>query len=72
MPSIILVSGKLVAENIAVEHILESGELDSHTEALARLRRRCKLPEQDMFRSNDRLTEAGQGGSVVSLPRSRL
>jgi len=52
----ILVSRHLAADGIDVAHILESGELEPHVQALARLRRRLGMPEHDMFRSDEQLS----------------
>jgi uncharacterized protein (DUF488 family) len=52
----ILVSRHLSADNIHVEHILWSGELEPHTQALARLRRQLGIPEHDMFRGEQELS----------------
>lgn len=51
----ILVARALVTAGIDVQHILEDGRLESHGEALARLRREVKLPERDLFRGDAEL-----------------
>jgi uncharacterized protein (DUF488 family) len=52
----ILVSRHLAADNIQVEHILGSGELEPHPQALARLRRQLGIPEHDMLRDDEELS----------------
>jgi uncharacterized protein (DUF488 family) len=54
----ILVSRQLVMAGIDVTHILSTGELEPHAHAIARLRRELKIPEHDMFRSDDQLSDA--------------
>ncbi len=49
----ILVCRHLVIRGIAVQHILEDGQLESHDKALARLLKELGLPEGDLFRSRD-------------------
>ena len=49
----ILVSRHLVALGLDIEHIHQNGKLESHTDALTRLRRMLNLPEEDLFRSPD-------------------
>jgi uncharacterized protein (DUF488 family) len=53
----ILVSRQLVAVNIEVAHILASGEIESHGQALARLSRQLHVPETDMFRTRQQLLD---------------
>ncbi len=53
----ILVARQLAASGIEVVHILESGSLETHAEAIARLRRRLKIPENDMFRNDEQLSD---------------
>jgi len=53
----ILVARQLVANGIDVAHILETGLLETHAEAIARLRCRLKLPESDMFRRDEQLDD---------------
>jgi uncharacterized protein (DUF488 family) len=53
----ILVTRYLDALQIAVEHILEDGNLESHGKALSRLLRQLHLPEQDLFRSREEVIE---------------
>lgn len=53
----ILVARRLVADGVDVAHILESGALEAHAEAIARLRIRLKIPDQDMFRDEARLSD---------------
>ncbi len=53
----ILVARHLEGLNMIVEHILEDGSLESHKEALSRLLRQLKLPEQDLFRSREDMIE---------------
>jgi uncharacterized protein (DUF488 family) len=54
----ILVARQLAASGIDVAHILESGLLETHAEAIIRLRRRLKIPETDMFRNDEQLSDA--------------
>ncbi|MDD5468009.1 MAG: DUF488 domain-containing protein [Anaerolineales bacterium] len=49
----ILICRHLVAQGIAVKHILEDSQLESHDEALARLLKELGLPEGDLFQSRD-------------------
>jgi uncharacterized protein (DUF488 family) len=51
----ILVARHLSERGIDVQHILPGGELESHAEALKRLKRQLHLPEQDLFLSADEL-----------------
>jgi uncharacterized protein (DUF488 family) len=53
----ILVARRLVADGVYVVHILEAGMLETHAEAMARLRRRLKIPERDMFKSDGELDD---------------
>ncbi len=53
----ILVARRLVADGIDVAHILETGSLETHAEAVARLRCRLRIPEIDMFRSDGQLDD---------------
>lgn len=53
----ILVSRHLAAQNTEVGHILSSGQVESHAQALARLRRQLKVPETDMFRTERQLLD---------------
>jgi uncharacterized protein (DUF488 family) len=54
----ILVARHLESLHITVEHIMEDGSLESHVQALSRLLRHLKLPEQDLFRSRNDMIEA--------------
>ncbi|MFQ5482356.1 MAG: DUF488 family protein, partial [Nitrospinaceae bacterium] len=47
----ILVSRYLEAQGFVIQHIQADGKLESHSDALSRLIRKLKLPEQDMFLS---------------------
>jgi len=49
----ILVSRYLEAFNTTVEHILGDGSLESQKKALSRLLAQLRLPEQDLFRSQE-------------------
>ena len=49
----ILVARELVERGISVAHILSSGEIESHEEAMARLRARLKLGANDLFGDAD-------------------
>ena len=52
----ILVARQLVNRSVSVRHILGDGSVEPHDELVARLRRSLDLPEHDMFRSDDELT----------------
>ncbi|MEJ1961895.1 MAG: DUF488 domain-containing protein [Gammaproteobacteria bacterium] len=54
----ILVARWLVAEGVAVGHILATGALETHAEVMARLRRRVKVSGSDMFRSEGEIDDA--------------
>ena len=47
----ILVARHLATHNLDIQHILATGKLESHADALRRLSRLVGLPEEDMFRS---------------------
>ena len=49
----ILVARELLKHDIAVCHILDSGELEQHSHAMARLMAELKVSSQDMFRSEE-------------------
>jgi uncharacterized protein (DUF488 family) len=51
----ILVARHLVARGGRVQHILPDARLEDHADAMARLRRRLRLPEEDLFRSQAEL-----------------
>ena len=51
----ILVSRHVEALGIEVQHIHADGMLESHAEAMERLRKMLKLPERDMFRSYEQI-----------------
>lgn len=53
----ILVARELALRGVAVRHILEDGRLETHEEALARLREKLKLPECDLFRTPEEVIE---------------
>jgi uncharacterized protein (DUF488 family) len=63
----ILVARRLVADGVEVAHILETASLETHAEAMARLRRRVRIPESDMFRSEGQLDDA-----AYSLQEARI
>jgi hypothetical protein len=46
---------------------LETASLETHAEAMARLRRRVRIPESDMFRSEGQLDDA-----AYSLQEARI
>lgn len=54
----ILVARWLVADGVDVAHIMATGALEMHAEVMARLRRRVKVAESDMFRSERELDDA--------------
>lgn len=49
----ILVARKLFEGGVPIKHILSDGSLEEHEHAIARLISKLKIPEDDMFRSND-------------------
>ena len=53
----ILVARRIVADGVDVAHILATGTLETHAEAMARLRHRLKIPEGDMFRTDVQLDD---------------
>ena len=64
----ILVSRHLDEMGIAVVHILADGSLEPHSEVVTRLRDKLGLPESDLFRSPDAVTEDVyliQGGRIA-------
>jgi uncharacterized protein (DUF488 family) len=55
----ILIARRLTALGIDIQHIHATGDLESHSDALDRLRRQLRLPEADLFRSYEEiLTDA--------------
>jgi uncharacterized protein (DUF488 family) len=53
----ILVARHLVAQSISVQHILETGALESHDAAIDRLLRELDLQEADLLRSRTEIVE---------------
>jgi len=51
----LLVSKSLVALGFRIKHILADGTLETYDEALTRLIRQLKLPEQDLFRDRSEI-----------------
>jgi uncharacterized protein (DUF488 family) len=51
----LLVSKSLVERGFEIEHILADGTLETHDQALTRLLRQLKLPEQDLFRDRSEI-----------------
>jgi hypothetical protein len=51
----ILVARHLANREIEIQHILATGELESQEDALRRLARAVKVPENDLFRSAEEL-----------------
>jgi uncharacterized protein (DUF488 family) len=69
----ILVSRHLVAQNIDIAHILASGQVEPHTQALARLSRQLHVPETDMFRTKQQLLDEAydtQGRRIAYIDTS--
>ena len=67
----ILVARALFARGVAVKHILEDGAIESHEQALERLREKLKLPEYDLFRSPEEVIEDAyrrQGERIAYQP----
>jgi hypothetical protein len=48
-----LVARKLVDDGLTVKHILGDGRVEEHDLAIERLVAMLKIPQDDMFRSND-------------------
>ena len=53
----ILIAKHLAQSGVDVQHIHADGRLESHTDAMTRLTRMLKMPEQDMFRSREDILE---------------
>jgi uncharacterized protein (DUF488 family) len=53
----ILVAKHLADEGVDVEHIHADGRMESHDEALTRLLRLLKMPQEDMFHSREEILE---------------
>jgi len=53
----VLVARELVSVDRQVQHIHPDGRLESHDDALLRLRRQLKVPDHDLFLSQDELVE---------------
>jgi uncharacterized protein (DUF488 family) len=51
----ILVSRHLEKRGVTSLHILEDGQLENHTDAIARLRAELGLPERDLFRTREEI-----------------
>ncbi len=51
----ILIARYLDERGIEVRHILEDGSIETHNEAMKRLKRQLGVPEQDLFRSQGQL-----------------
>jgi uncharacterized protein (DUF488 family) len=51
----ILIARHLVARNVEIQHILGSGQLESHEAMIARLLGEVGYPESDLFRSGDEI-----------------
>lgn len=49
----ILVARELVERGVSVAHILATGEIESHDEAMARLRSKLKIDSEDLFGDAD-------------------
>jgi uncharacterized protein (DUF488 family) len=63
----LLVSRELIATGIDVVHIHPDGRLEPHADAMKRLRKRLRLPEQDLFQSESELIE-----EVYALQEKRI
>ena len=57
----ILIAKHLAQSGVDVQHIHADGRLESHTDAMTRLTRMLKMPEQDMFRSREDILEHAYG-----------
>ena len=67
----ILVSRELAARGAEVLHIVEYGAIESHADALVRLRNRLKLPEYDLFRTPEEIIDEAyclQGERIAYQP----
>ena len=53
----ILIGKHLAQSGVDVQHIHADGRLESHEDAMTRLIRMLKMPEQDMFRSHEDILE---------------
>jgi uncharacterized protein (DUF488 family) len=53
----ILIAPQILAAGFDVQHILPCGSLESHADALGRLRRQLDLPEYDLFRTAEDVIE---------------
>ena len=53
----ILVARELVANGVAITHILEDGSLEPHDETMKRLSEQLRLPAQDLFFTADELED---------------
>ena len=53
----ILVARALVGRRVEVDHILSSGQVETHADAMIRLLRIVGIPREDLFRSGDELIE---------------
>jgi len=51
----LLVSKSLVERGVQIKHILADGTLETYDDALTRLLRQMKLPEQDLFRDRSEI-----------------
>jgi uncharacterized protein (DUF488 family) len=54
----ILIAPHILAAGFDVQHIHADGSLESHADALGRLRRQLDLPEYDLFRTEDVIEDA--------------
>lgn len=63
----ILVSRELVEDGATVVHILANGEVESHSEAMARLSRQLKLPEPDMVSTAKELEDQAYAAQELRI-----
>ena len=63
----LLVAPALEARDIAVEHILADGSIESHGAAMDRLLDRLKLPREDLFRTRAQLVAEAAGRQAARV-----
>jgi uncharacterized protein (DUF488 family) len=68
----ILVSRYLVEQGVEVRHILADGGIESHSDALRRLKTELGIPDQDLFRSTEALDADAYRGQGERIAYQRL
>lgn len=69
----ILIAPHILASGFDVQHILADGSLETHADALGRLRRQLDLPECDLFRTAEDVIEDAcriQAGKIAFAARA--